>query len=65
MASLWQPCLAYIQSVLERATLRCPAEQDAQHKAYRGGPQGRHTEALGFLLAEMQHLPRMYPDATW
>jgi ring-1,2-phenylacetyl-CoA epoxidase subunit PaaC len=65
MASLWQPCLEYIQNALERATLRCPAEQDAQHKAYRGGPQGRHTEALGFLLAEMQHLPRMYPDATW
>lgn len=65
MAGLWAPWLDYVSQVLERATLRRPPEQDAQHKAYRGGPQGRHTEALGYLLAEMQHLPRMYPDARW
>ncbi|HRL20999.1 1,2-phenylacetyl-CoA epoxidase subunit PaaC [Alcaligenes sp. SDU_A2] len=65
LASLWTPWLDYVGEVFERATLRRPAEQEAQHKAYRGGPQGRHTEALGYLLAEMQHLPRMYPDARW
>lgn len=65
MANLWAPWLDYVSQVFERATLRRPSEQDAQHKAYRGGPQGRHTEALGYLLAEMQHLPRMYPDARW
>ncbi len=30
-----------------------------------GGRRGVHTEHLGFILAEMQHLPRMYPEAKW
>ena len=29
------------------------------------GRQGLHTEHLGFILAEMQFLPRAYPDAKW
>jgi ring-1,2-phenylacetyl-CoA epoxidase subunit PaaC len=31
----------------------------------KGGKRGHHTEYLGYLLAEMQHLQRAYPDATW
>lgn len=27
--------------------------------------KGIHTEHMGFLLAEMQYLQRMYPDANW
>ena len=30
-----------------------------------GGRQGSHTEQLSYLLAEMQVLPRTYPDAQW
>ena len=30
-----------------------------------GGKEGRHTEHLGFMLAEMQHLQRSYPGANW
>lgn len=30
-----------------------------------GGKTGKHTEHLGFLLAEMQTLPRTYPGAQW
>ena len=30
-----------------------------------GGKQGRHTEHLGYLLADMQFLQRAYPGATW
>ena len=30
-----------------------------------GGKKGIHSEHLGFLLAEMQFLPRAYPDAKW
>ena len=30
-----------------------------------GGREGRHTEHLGYLLAEMQVLARRYPDARW
>jgi ring-1,2-phenylacetyl-CoA epoxidase subunit PaaC len=32
---------------------------------HKGGKQGRHTEHLGHLLAEMQFLQRAYPDARW
>lgn len=30
-----------------------------------GGRTGRHSEHLGHMLAEMQHLQRAYPGATW
>jgi ring-1,2-phenylacetyl-CoA epoxidase subunit PaaC len=30
-----------------------------------GGKEGRHSEHLGFLLAEMQFLQRAYPDCEW
>ena len=30
-----------------------------------GGRQGIHTEHLGYLIAEMQHLPRSHPGASW
>ncbi|HZC69766.1 MAG TPA: 1,2-phenylacetyl-CoA epoxidase subunit PaaC [Jatrophihabitans sp.] len=31
----------------------------------RAGRDGVHTEALGYVLAELQSLPRAHPDATW
>jgi ring-1,2-phenylacetyl-CoA epoxidase subunit PaaC len=30
-----------------------------------GSRLGNHTEHLGYILAEMQFLPRAYPDAKW
>jgi ring-1,2-phenylacetyl-CoA epoxidase subunit PaaC len=30
-----------------------------------GGKEGRHTEQLGYLLAEMQFLQRAYPNCEW
>lgn len=56
---------AHLAEILEEATLRMPAAEEANHPAHRGGVQGRHTEALGYLLAEMQHLQRAYPGASW
>jgi ring-1,2-phenylacetyl-CoA epoxidase subunit PaaC len=46
---------------LSRATLRSPPRQP--HPWH--GKRGVHTEHLGHLLAEMQHLPRTYPGARW
>ena len=46
---------------LEQATLEMPADD----WSVGGGREGVHTEHLGFMLAEMQHLPRAYPGATW
>ncbi len=50
-----------IDRVLAEATLARPQGT----WSHRGGRIGRHTEHLGFLLAEMQHLPRTHPGATW
>lgn len=47
---------------LQEATLAVPDFE--QHMA-GGGRTGLHTEYLGHLLAEMQHLRRSYPDAEW
>ncbi|MEO5984890.1 MAG: 1,2-phenylacetyl-CoA epoxidase subunit PaaC, partial [Ferruginibacter sp.] len=30
-----------------------------------GGKEGKHTEHLGFLLADLQYLQRTYPGAEW
>jgi ring-1,2-phenylacetyl-CoA epoxidase subunit PaaC len=48
-------------AVLKEATLDVPAEE----WAIGGGREGRHTEHLGFLLAEMQFLQRSYPGLQW
>ena len=50
-----------IDTVLAEATLRRPANG----WSIRGGRQGLHSEHLGYILAEMQFLPRAYPDARW
>lgn len=50
-----------VSPVLARATLRQP--EDGWMQA--GGRDGRHTEHLGHLLAEMQILPRTFPGAAW
>lgn len=65
LAALREPWLAHVREVLEEATLTIPDETAANHLAYRGGRQGKHTEELGYVLAEMQYLPRAYPGATW
>jgi ring-1,2-phenylacetyl-CoA epoxidase subunit PaaC len=53
--------LVDMRAVLAEATLTAPAEGGMQ----MGGRAGRHTEHLGPLLAEMQHLARSHPGATW
>ena len=50
-----------IEAVLKRATLSLPDDDWMPS----GGRSGQHTEHLAYLLAEMQVLPRTYPDAKW
>ena len=38
---------------------------DAAAWMQKGGKQGRHSENLGYILAEMQFLQRAYPGAQW
>ncbi|UXX78859.1 phenylacetate-CoA oxygenase subunit PaaC [Reichenbachiella carrageenanivorans] len=50
-----------ITNHLREATLTLPTETWNQ----TGGKNGLHSEHLGYLLAEMQHLQRAYPGAEW
>jgi ring-1,2-phenylacetyl-CoA epoxidase subunit PaaC len=50
-----------VDRVLKEATLTEP-ETDWRPT---GGRIGKHTESFGYLLAEMQHLHRSHPGATW
>ncbi|MBB1245394.1 phenylacetate-CoA oxygenase subunit PaaC [Streptomyces durbertensis] len=54
-----------VRSVLEQATLRVPEGPQSAVWAAGGGRQGVHTEPFGRLLAEMQHLHRSHPEASW
>jgi ring-1,2-phenylacetyl-CoA epoxidase subunit PaaC len=58
---LRQDWIGLVNDVAAQATLKV-GEEDAW--MYMGGKSGIHTEHLGFILAEMQFLPRAYPDAT-
>jgi ring-1,2-phenylacetyl-CoA epoxidase subunit PaaC len=51
----------YVDQVLAEATLERP---EASWTA-EGGRTGMHTQEFGFLLAEMQHLHRSHPGASW
>jgi ring-1,2-phenylacetyl-CoA epoxidase subunit PaaC len=50
-----------VGTVLEEATLKRPAVSRYPWH----GKRGVHTEHLGHMLAEMQHLPRTFPGVTW
>jgi ring-1,2-phenylacetyl-CoA epoxidase subunit PaaC len=52
---------AFVDRVLAEATLTRPTDEWAPS----GGRRGMHTESFGYLLAEMQHLHRSHPGATW
>lgn len=57
--SKWE---AKVKEVFLEATLTLP---EGKRYGLGNSRRGNHTEYLGFILAEMQHLPRMYPDAVW
>ena len=63
--ALHAPWLTAVQRVLAEATLAIPDDPWMQGGNGRGGKQGVHTEHLSRMLAEMQVLPRTYPEARW
>lgn len=54
----WQ---ANVTAIITQATLAKPGEVWMAS----GGKEGRHSEHLGYLIAEMQYLQRTHPGATW
>ncbi|MEV6727434.1 MULTISPECIES: 1,2-phenylacetyl-CoA epoxidase subunit PaaC [unclassified Streptomyces] len=57
--------LAAVGGVVERAGLALPEGPRTGAWAAGAGRQGLHTESFGRLLAEMQHLHRSHPGASW
>ena len=60
-SSLREGWNAIVTSTLREAGLERPQDDFAQ----LGGKTGKHSEHLGYILAEMQFLQRSYPGATW
>ena len=54
----WQ---AEFAAVVAAAGLALPADRTFRST----GKAGRHSEHLGYILAEMQHLQRAYPGGVW
>ncbi|MFI8254164.1 1,2-phenylacetyl-CoA epoxidase subunit PaaC [Streptomyces filamentosus] len=54
-----------VTAVLTRAGLTVPAGPRTGAWRAGAGRQGLHTESFGRMLAEMQHLHRSHPGATW
>lgn len=60
-SELRDPWMQEMTALLQEATLAMPAES-----AFRStGRNGVHSEHMGFILAEMQHLQRAYPGGVW
>ena len=50
-----------VNDVLEAATLSLPKN----NWKFQGGREGRHSEHMGYLLADMQYMQRTYPNMEW
>ncbi len=60
-ADLREAWMADMAQILAAAGLAVPPES-----AFRStGRQGVHSEHMGYILAEMQHLQRSYPGGAW
>ncbi|MEV5197936.1 1,2-phenylacetyl-CoA epoxidase subunit PaaC [Streptomyces sp. NPDC053720] len=63
--SLRSDWLESVSAVLDRATLTLPAGPQSGAWTAGAGRQGIHTEPFGRMIAEMQHLHRSHPGASW
>lgn len=52
---------ADVDEVFREAGLTAPKDRPFRSS----GKSGRHSEHLGYILAEMQHLQRTFPGGTW
>jgi ring-1,2-phenylacetyl-CoA epoxidase subunit PaaC len=61
-AQLKEPWQDDVGTVFRQAMLTAEPPVDGHQ---RGGRKGRHTEAMGFLLAELQYMQRTFPGMKW
>lgn len=65
LAAMDRAWLDSVTAVLEKATLTVPTGPRTGAWKAGAGRQGLHTESFGRMLAEMQHLHRSHPGASW
>jgi ring-1,2-phenylacetyl-CoA epoxidase subunit PaaC len=54
-------CEEKVKAIFSEATLIFPSEVFMQS----GGKQGKHTEYMGYILADLQFMQRAYPGCEW
>jgi ring-1,2-phenylacetyl-CoA epoxidase subunit PaaC len=59
LATPWQEA---VSGVFREAMM---SEQSMLDGYQKGGRRGEHTEAMGFLLADLQYMQRVFPDMVW
>jgi ring-1,2-phenylacetyl-CoA epoxidase subunit PaaC len=50
-----------VKAVLSEATLAIPTN----NWKFEGGREGRHSEYMGYILADLQYMQRAYPNMEW
>ena len=60
-AALYNAWQQEITAIAEEATMQLPDSTWMQD----GGKEGRHSEHLGYILAELQFIQRAYPGMEW
>jgi ring-1,2-phenylacetyl-CoA epoxidase subunit PaaC len=61
VSKLKDPWMNKVNEIFSEATLTIPEKIFMQ----TGGKEGKHTEHLGFILAELQYMQRAYPGCEW
>jgi ring-1,2-phenylacetyl-CoA epoxidase subunit PaaC len=61
LAKIKDPWMESVADVFREATLNIPAGGWMQ----QGGKDGRHSEHMGYILAELQFMQRAYPGMEW
>jgi ring-1,2-phenylacetyl-CoA epoxidase subunit PaaC len=60
-SDLREPWTAQMRALFAAAKLEMPPEP----KFRSDGKRGRHSEHMGYILADLQYLQRAYPGGTW
>jgi ring-1,2-phenylacetyl-CoA epoxidase subunit PaaC len=61
LAKIKAAWMQHVGAVIDQATLTMPKDAWMQ----QGGKDGRHSEHLGYILAELQFMQRAYPNMEW
>jgi ring-1,2-phenylacetyl-CoA epoxidase subunit PaaC len=61
VSELKEPWMNRVKEIFGEATVPVPEKIFMQ----TGGKQGKHTEHIGYIMAELQYMQRAYPGCEW